>query len=255
MSTVRDALKYHQSPYTVTDHAAEADAILEACAHEFPKLVPYLLEPSNLLVLGGCRGVSPYVTFGKHDRMARSPEFIALLHRFGLRLILQQQNYGQKEKTPMYMLIHTGAFEALVDHYHGVKDWWAVKPKAYDYFNYLEWYTYNLTGCEFAFEEGKLPAEWLTEWWTPHNVCFGMLLGYPGAAICSLATADSVTRTLGVRPDMVTVTFEYPETPGAQVTYDIQRDDAGSRQILAHQKRWQTFFDMIYEAWGGWLAS
>jgi hypothetical protein len=249
MSTVRDSLKYHQSPYTVTDHAAEADTILTACSKEFPKLLPYLLEPSNLLVLGGLRGVSPYATFGTHDKLARSPEFTAFLHRFGLRLIREQQSYGQYAGEFSYMLIHTGAFEALADHYHAVKDWWAPKPKEYDHLNYLDWYMFNLTGCETVIEEGVLPAQWLAEWWTPHNICFGMLLGYPGTAICSLAAADTVKRTLGVMPDMITVEFQYPDTRGAQVSYDIQQADIGSRQMLTHQKRWQAFFDMLYDAW------
>lgn len=249
MSTVRDSLKYHSSPYTVTDHAAEADAILEACHKEFPELLPYLLEPSNLLAIGGLRGVSPYVTFGEHDHQACSSEFQAFLRGFGLRLIAEEVHYGPKADEPSYLLIHTGAFEALKDHYHAVQDWWAKRPLEYDHLNYFEWYMYNLTDCQQAMESNKLPQQWLAEWWAPHNVCFGMLLGYPGAAICSYVTADMVGRTLGVQPDMVQVEFHYAETGGAEVFYDIQQADANSRQIESHRKRWQDFFDMVYQAW------
>jgi hypothetical protein len=249
MSTVRDSLKYHSSPYTVTDHAAEADTILEACSKAFPVLLPYLLEPSNLLTLGGLRGVSPYATFGKHDKLARSPELAAFLKRFGLRLILEEINYGPKPDKPSYMLIHTGAFEALKDQYHAVQDWWAVKPKEYDHLNYFEWYIYNMTDCQRMIETGKLPKQWIAEWWAPHNVCFGMLLGYPGTAICSYVNSDMVYRTLGVVPDMAAVEFAYPENNGTVVSYDVQIADANSRQIESHRKRWQDFFDMVYQAW------
>jgi hypothetical protein len=249
MSTIRDSLQYHQSPYTVTDHAAEADAILEACAQEFPKLLPFLLEPSNLLVLGGMRAVSPYVTFGSHDRMANSPEFAAMLQRFGLCLIREEANYGPASEQPVYLLIHTGAFEALRDQYHAVQTWWAPKPKVYDRLNYTDWYTYNMLECEMQFENGKLPEQWLANWWAPHHLCFGMLLGYPGAAICSLVTSDMVYKQLGVPPRMEEITFNYPENNGAPVSYDVQKTDAGSKQITAHRKRWQSFFDMIYETW------
>jgi hypothetical protein len=249
MSTIRDSLQYHHSPYTVTDHAAEADAVLEACAAKFPKLLPYLLEPSNLLVLGGFRGVSPYADFGTHNKLASSPEFAAFLQQFGLRLILEQGNYGPKAEKPSYLLIHTGAFEAIPELYGAVADWWAPKPKAYDFFNYIDWYTYNMFECEMRIEHDKLPAQWLANWWAPHHICFGMLLGYPGTAISSLVTSDMVYKTLGVPPDMAAMEFVYPENNGTKVSYDIQQSDAGSKQIAAHGKRWQTFFDMIYQAW------
>lgn len=249
MSTIRDSLQFHQSPYTVTDHAAEADAILEACAREFPMLVQYLLEPSNLLAIGGFRGVSPYASFGNHNRLVQSPEFTAFLHRFGLRLIRERAHYGAKETAPSYLLIHTGAFEALREQYRAATDWWAPKPVEYDHLNYVDWYTYNLFECEMRMEHDKLPAQWLANWWAPHHVCFGMLLGYPGTAICSLVASDMIYKTLGVPPDMVEVEFYYPENKGARVSYDIQKSDSGSKQIAAHGKRWQTFFDMLYEAW------
>lgn len=249
MSTVRDSLKYHSSQYTVTDHAAEADTILEACAQEFPKILPYLLEPSNLLVLGGFRGVSPYANFGKHDKLVHSPEFAAFLRKFGLRLILEDTPYGPKPEGPSYVLIHTGAFEALKDHYPAVQDWWVVKPQAYDHLNYSEWYFHNLISCQRMIETNKLPQQWLAEWWAPHNVCFGMLLGYPGVAICSAATSDMVYRTLGVAPDMVTVGFQYPDNGGTEVGYYVQLADIHSKQIESHRKRWQDFFDMVYQAW------
>ena len=249
MSTIRDSLQYHQSPYTVTDHAAEADTILEACSKQFPEMLIYLLEPSNLLALGGLRGVSAYAEFGKHTKLAVSPEFTAFLKKFGLRLILEQGNYGPKQAKPSYLLIHTGAFEALKDQYHAVSGWWEPKPQHYDYFNYIDWYTYNMFECEMRMEKDKLPAQWLANWWAPHHMCFGMLLGYPGAAISSLLTSDMIYKTLGVPPDMVTVEFKYPETAGVQVAYQIQKSDTGSKQIEAHGKRWQSFFDMVYQAW------
>jgi hypothetical protein len=147
------------------------------------------------------------------------------------------------------MLIHTGAFEALKDHYRAVQDWWAVKPREYDHLNYFEWYIYNMTDCQRTIETNKLPQQWLAEWWAPHTVCFGMLLGYPGAAICSYAASDMVYRTLGVAPDMVSVEFHCPENGGAEVTYYVQLSDANSKQIESHRKRWQDFFDMVYQAW------
>jgi hypothetical protein len=146
-------------------------------------------------------------------------------------------------------LVHTGAFEAIPELYHAAKDWWAAKPVEYDYLNYIDWYTFNMFECEMRMEKDKLPAQWLANWWAPHHICFGMLLGYPGTAISSLVASDMVYKTLGVPPDMVTVEFHYPDTAGAVVTYEIQKSDAGSKQIEAHGKRWQAFFDMLYEAW------
>ncbi|HSX42819.1 MAG TPA: hypothetical protein VLF59_01910 [Candidatus Saccharimonadales bacterium] len=249
MSTIRDSLQYQQSPYTVTDHAAEADAILEACGKKFPQLVPFLLEPSNLLALGGLRGVSPYANFGVHDKLAGSEEFQTLLRRYGIRLIREERHYGKKTKEVVYMVVHTGAFEAVPDLYPAVKSWWEPKPHEYSYLHYLDWYTYNLAGCENELENNRLPSGWLAEWWTPHNICFGMLLGYPGVAICSLAAADMANRRLGVPPEMGSANFKYPANKGAALGYDLQMADSGSRQIAAHQKRWQSFFDMLYEAW------
>lgn len=249
MSSIRDSLRYHHSPYTVTDHAAEADAILEACAREFPQLLRYLLEPSNLLALGGFRGVSPYADFGKHNKLVAGPEFTAFLHRFGLRLILEKPSYGVAHAEPSYLLIHTGAFEALKQQYRAVAAWWDARPREYDYLNYVEWYTYHMLECEMRMEKDELPAQWLANWWAPHHICFGMLLGYPGAAISSLAASDMVYKTLGVQPDMMTVEFTYPEDQGAPVSYEIQASDAGSKQIRTHAERWQTFFDMLYQTW------
>jgi len=231
------------------EHVAEADAILKVCSKEWPKVLPYLLEPSNLLALGGLRGVSPYVTFGKQNKTVQSAEFVAFLKRFGLRLIREETNYGPKFSEPIYMLIHTGALAAVPDQYKAVADWWVPEPKAYDHLNYLEWYLYNMTACQAMLEKGKLPKHWLAEWWAPHNLCFGMLLGYPGSAICSFAAADMVQKSLNVAPDTATIEFRYPVNSGVKVAYDAQKIDMSSRQIAAHQKRWQDFFDLIYSAW------
>jgi len=251
MSVIRDYLQFQQSPYTVTDHAAEADAILEACGKHFPKLVPYLLEPSNVLALGGLRGVSPYVTFGKYDVLARSDAFNKLLHRFGIRLIEEEGHYG--ENTPsnehFYLLIHTGACEAVPEQYRAVAGWWAPKPRKYDYLNYGNWYTYNLLECAMRLEHGKLPKQWLADWWAPHNICFGMLLGYPGVAICSLVNSEMLYKQLGAPAKLETVEFVYPKNNGTRVSYELHEADKGSKQVATHRQRWQAFFDMVYETW------
>jgi hypothetical protein len=251
MSVIRDYLQFQQSPYTVTDHAAEADAILEACHKQFPQLVPYLLEPSNLLALGGFRGVSPYVSFGKHAKLARSEAFHKLLHRFGIVLIEERAEYGKAAETKdySYLLIHTGAFEAVREQYRTAESWWEPKPKAYDYLNYSAWYTYNLFECENDLENGKLPKQWLANWWTPHDICFGMLLGYPGTAICSHANAVMLQKQFGAPLKLQLIEFTYPNTDAPRVGYYVHEADKSSRQIAEHRKRWQAFFDMVYEAW------
>jgi hypothetical protein len=40
-------------------------------------------------------------------------------------------------------------------------------------------------------EGGALSSAWLANWWDPHNVRFGMLLGYPGPALASFADAEA----------------------------------------------------------------
>ncbi|HSX05464.1 MAG TPA: hypothetical protein VLF69_03285 [Candidatus Saccharimonadales bacterium] len=249
MSVIKDRLHYHSSPYSVAEHVAEADAVLRACRKEFPKLLPYLLQPSNLLVLGGLRGESPYAKFGGQSKAVRSEEFAAFLRRFGLQLLLEEIHYGERSGERLYTLIHTGALEALPAQYHAVQDWWAPKPRGYDQLNYLDWYMHNLAQCVDALEGNKLPKGWLADWWAPHNICFGMLLGYPGTAICSASVASMVRQSLGVKPDLLEVSFAYPPNDGVQVVYDVQKADAGSKQIAAHQKRWQEFFDLIYANW------
>lgn len=253
MSAIRDSLQYRPSPYSLMDHIHEANAILEACRLEWPILLPYLLEPSNVLVLGAMRAVSPYVSFGPHAAEAQSPEFAQFLRRFGLELVREEDAYAadaeMQRADPTFLLIHTGALGALTSQYEAVADWWAKQPLSYDPHEYLAWYTHNIYTCAGALEKGVLPRHWLADWWAPHNICFGMLLGYPGTAICSMLAAGMVEHSLQVGPKMHAVTFVYPQTEGAEVSYLVQVHDKDSRQVAGHRERWQKFFDAIYEVW------
>ena len=76
---MHDYLRYDPVPSPASYYSREAEVVLRECGELFSALTPYLLEPSNLLAIGGLRAASPYVSFRSADaaRIASSSEFSA----------------------------------------------------------------------------------------------------------------------------------------------------------------------------------
>jgi hypothetical protein len=256
MIGTKDQLNYQLPTVSPDEFAAKADALLSECAQDFPSLLPYLLEPSNLLAIAGLRAESPYVMLGddgQNSSLVQSKRFQLFLRKYGLALVQEYFDYGEGSPTPIYFLINLQALHNLPRTYGFNESWWLGDPIELDYLNYGNWYTQTQSRLVQLMEDGQLPNMWLRDWWAPHNILFGMLLGYPGVAVCSSCDAEASYRVTNEVPDTVQIEFAYPENIGAKVSCDVLRADAGSPQIRHHRKLWQAYFDLVYSTWGSRL--
>lgn len=125
-----------------------------------------------------------------------------------------------------------------------------------DYLAFSDWYHQSLVEIVRQFEAERLPARWLRDLWAPHNILFGMQLGYPGVAICSGCDLELTSQRLKTIPDdSYAVNFNYPSNEGTDVNYTVQRSDRSDRQILEHAELRQAYFDEVYESWGSFMRA
>lgn len=96
-------------------------------------------------------------------------------------------------------------------------------------------------------DEGNLPKEWLKDWWAPHTISFGMMLGYPGVAI-----ADGCRRQIGEisrENDMdfadieISMSHKYDS---ADVTYAVDKKHLNHPEIKQHAKLWAETLEKVY---------
>jgi hypothetical protein len=95
--------------------------------------------------------------------------------------------------------------------------------------------------------KGILPEEWTVDHWAPHNLRFGMLLGYPGQAISSICWTEATQEEDGKHQ---TITASMPFQGlfcGAYVSYDYVPELKFNPIIQQHQAQWSNVLRSVYK--------
>lgn len=219
-------MKYHELHYRINEFSSSVAAgravhILEAAERIDPGFLAYLLQPSNLLLLAGLRAESPYLAFPPRMTRVRRSRLTALLGQHEILIVPERTSY-EHDLPESFALVSPAHLGDITKRYTALCDEWIV-PVDYSARGYAEWCYVMENRLAKMMSDERLPNEWLRDWWAPHHLRFGAILGYPGVAISSALWAEAIMVRTG-REQSLTEILITPESDtgyGTRVCYDV----------------------------------
>lgn len=247
-----DYLLYQLPPYTAEHYAKNAIEILTELKNTFPELYTPFLLPSEILTISGVRAFNTYYELGEEVDEKRVNQLKKFFQSKGILLIedtfpvVYEQN-----KTRAYSLVHIESLYDLPNRYK--------KLSAND--NPLSW---NKPDLEHITHETDFWLWWFmwqfriannandatVQKWRAQdggyfqNLTFGMLLGYPGVAICD--NLDAVNDE-SLASELIHASISHSDT-GARPVYDYQSNNKNNSTILNHQALWSAILSSVYKS-------
>lgn len=199
------------------------------------------LGASSVLALSGLRAQSPY-----HDRLSISASTRkALQQAMRKEDLLWVDENPHTPEYPSYSLVNLAACQRLADTYPlggGISTATAVLE-----YSTAGFYAYDLAldiSLARILEEREETKVWLTDWWTPHNLRFGMLLGYPAKVLESF-----VRHEIGQIPQqqMEAVYFPNPANIGADVSFLASKEAIQNEETQRVIELWRQVILGVWE--------
>jgi hypothetical protein len=240
-------LGYSLPDVTAKQAASQAISVLEEIAKADKTCLFYSLQASNVLALAGLRAQSPYNEFPPFFSSQKQVLLAKLLHHRGYEVMYDDNPYDSDTRKT-FSIMCTKAFSELPKQYAFISSFWKKPQKVGDFTDFAYWSYYFESSVVDLMDENKLPKDWLLDWWAPHNIRFGALLGYPGQAIASFCW-DEVQHFKG----NTTLKELTPSIPfqgiyfGAHVNFGYSsalKDDAVLRK---HEALWSDVLTKVYE--------
>lgn len=226
--------------------ANKAIALIEAAYAHDPGWLVYLLQHSQILLLAGLRAESPYISFSPLITPLRLKRLRYFLVENGFELMHERASF--EKPSHVYSMQNPRLFARLPEMYEFLQSstyqWHA--PTNYDAQAVIEWCFIVERRLAQMMEDGQLPRTWLFDWWAPHNLRFGMLLGYPGAAISSYLWAGAKEKHSGKTSDLITIGYQEPdELLGAEVSFSTGKKTIQQSEIVYTHELWTTVISTV----------
>ncbi|WP_329101628.1 hypothetical protein [Streptomyces sp. NBC_01439] len=243
MKAAFSEIPYVPPKATAKDYAGRALELLRGFEHLDPRLLAYMLAPSNILALAGLRSFSPY-----NDKLRFNldmPKFEKLLSDNGL-LWLNENPNGNDSDLPSYALVNFDVADHLSEAYplDAIVSTGPVPERSN--WGFFAWVGALDISFARAIENSVLPKQWLADWWSPHNIRFGMLLGYPGAAISSFVQSGIGDKQPS-EMDHVTISSGLLSSP--DVAFLIDRNLTAREDVATVIQLWQATLVAVYEVY------
>lgn len=243
-----DYLRYTPPSEPVQTYVDNAIAVLLDIQSHYPQFYKQFICPSEVLTLSGVRAFDTYYELGTEATEEDIVGLKNLLKRHSLLLLEEAFDiYNQHNEEHHYSLVHIPATLEIPERYKRLTALGWVPPnftavtKDTDFF--LWWFLWKETTMSRADSDATM-AEWFKrDCWTAHNLTFGVLLGYPGEAICSALYATEQDS------DEERAKVEYGDTEefdGAQPIYFYLRDVADDPHIKRHEDLWSSILTGVY---------
>ena len=227
----------------VTMYAQNALEILQAVGDLNTAALPLLLRADVVLTLSGVRAFDVYMDDPNDFLTAKEVSRLTeLLQSYGLHLESQRSEYSTKSDEKFsYYLVNTSALKRIPAQYK-LKAW--IEPKApYSFDRLMAWAYLVEKQIYAAIYSNELPNKWATDYWAPHNIRFGVLLGYPGEAIASLFDQTSESAQL------IESTIAYYDIyHAAHPIYVFNSELKANQNIIDHQRLWSDILVKVYES-------
>lgn len=244
-------MKFHELSYAPANESPQESAqraikILEVVAAKDAACLFYCIQASNILALAGLRAQSPYNEF--RPDFQKQELLQSVLHEHGYEIMLEQMPYYHETRR-IFSLHCVAAFGELPERYKVLKPFWKTPKKLADTVDFFLWSQHIQLSLVRLMEDNALPREWLLDWWAPHSIRFGMLLGYPGQAITSHCWgAANHTGGKPVEPEMTpSIPFQGAYT-GTYVEYTYASSLRGDPVLADNEKLWAEVLRLVYDA-------
>lgn len=244
MKPIYDFFQYRLPEGAADEYAQRAVKILQEIQAKFPELYTSFKAPSEILTLSGVRAFDTYYDLGEEAIQKQITGIKALLKKHGI-LLLEADFLPANDvySDHQYSLVHMEALRDLPNRYGHIPGWRSLHIEAmkqdFDFMTW--WHLFWQKGIAAEERDNETIRKWLrNDWWAPHNISFGMLLGYPGEAIVSYLeeSEDSEVATARI------LHADIPDT--AQPMYSYLSSLANNVNIVAHEKLWSEILGKVY---------
>lgn len=249
-----DLFDYRLPKHGADYYAGRAVTILKEIRERFPKqFEKNFRAPSEVLTISGVRAFDTYYDFGKDETDADIQGIRELLKRFGIWVVDESAPFmGEDNPERSYSLLNLEALKNIPNQYSFVPGWKPFLPEKADRDqDFILWW--NVWKNSAAGELGEDQDKWSfvqdghVDWWIPHNLTFGMLLGYPGEAISSCLWSE----VLGERYELIQSNIELSDKfDGAQPVYDFSPEIKDNPNVVKHQQLWSDILEQTYAQLG-----
>ncbi len=232
------ALLEYKLPEKSAQHYADAAlAILASVEAEQPNALPLVLRADVVLTLSGVRAFTTYIDANDAPGADLS-ELQKVLDAHNVALF-DDKLEGYQDYPENWNIVHQQAFE-LVLLPNGNASVVSTSNPIANTTDLLVWdfLTEAHIRSRLAEKPSDVPQEILQDQWAAHNIRFGMLLGYPAAAILS-SSGDST--------EMAEIAF-HDRYNAAHPIYNFSLSVAKDKDIIAHQKLWSDILTYVYES-------
>lgn len=247
-------LGYVVPPVTAKKAAAIAVRRIESARVLDVGYLVYLLQHSNILVLAGLRAVSPNLKLSPEMSGRRLQRFEQYLKSTNIYLL--PENKGDSiDSAVSYSLCSPKAIERLQDTYTlHARDRRFLPTQFTPTVDGFALWSYELErNLAILMEGGALPRTWLYDWWAPHNVRNGMLLGYPGAAISSYVWAESDRKHNGkTKVPTVINMYEPDDMLGEEVSFLITKPALQVPEVAELYELWNSVIKEVIDTFAAY---
>jgi hypothetical protein len=266
-----DYFKYSLPPESAELYAERALTILRGLRDRFPAFYELFRSPSEVLTLSGVRAFDTYYELGEDAQQADVDALADYLKTAGILLVDETFAVaGENNPEKRYSLIHMQALHEIPARYGYVPEWLDlnfadVKQPSDFFFWWLSWKE-RIGSAAMSGRIKKMPDRWGNSWRATHNITFGILLGYPGEAICSdvqceedylsgIEMVGDVGRSKAELDEAVangaTITTNAriqhaDKYAGAQPVYYYEASLKTNQHIVAHEKLWSDILTLVY---------
>ena len=238
-----NAFSYLLPQESAAMYANNALEILQAVGDLDTAALPLLLRADVVLTLSGVRAFDVYMDdpndFLSAKEVSRLTE---LLMKYGLHFESQRSEYSTNSGEKFsYYLVNSSALKMIPAQYK-LKAWIEPNPP-YSFDRLMAWAYLVEKQIYAAICSNELPNKWVTEYWAPHNIRFGVLLGYPGEAIASLFDQTNESTDF-----IESVTAYHDAYYAAHPTYMFCSQLESNKNIIDHQRLWSDILIKVYES-------
>ncbi len=258
VNMLKKAAKYKELQYvppavSVQQAADKAIKTLRAAYEIDPGWLVYLLQHSTILLLAGLRTESPYISFSPQMWPARVTRLKNFLVKHDLCLYDGRPSFDRSRDHTVYTLYSPKLMAKLPEQYKFLQTpglrWSAPSDASHQAL--VEWCFFIERNLALQMEEGTLPRKWLYDWWAPHNLRFGMLLGYPGVAISSCLWQESREKHLGHKKPLPEVFIqELDEMLGARVGFYTAKSTLKDPEVMHIYNLWTNVIKIVVDTMG-----
>jgi len=251
--------RYDYFQYKLPDKPASyyidrAVPVLRELRERFPKQYEEIFCcASEVLTISGVRALDTYYVFD-YAPTELVNEIALFLKSKQLLVAPETFPYADTPNTEQaFSLVHLQAIHEIPDRYGYVPAWQPFHgdkiQQPQDFFLWWSlWKERVVYLPDNATHKDPIPApikQWMQhDAYAAHNMTFGMLLGYPGEAICSTLWESERDRDEGLIVDARIA--EARRHDGAIPVYSYHKELASSKTIQAHEKLWSDILSGVY---------